>query len=357
MSGKLLAIFIISIALFGGCERSQPVEQKPVAQDYSQKVLPKRLELKVPSDNTALMPFSSGYSNVNRNDNGDNNYFIPNIQKNKPIEILFTGDLMFDRYIRQVATKKGNDYIFSGVKNLLTGSDLVVANLEGPLTDYKSVSVNTKVDEKNNLIFTFDPSLATTLAELNIKLVNIGNNHILNFSPAGAEQTKAYLLAAGVNFFGDTGATEKKYWVKEINGRKIGFVNYNFSVKGSTQNALGDIQLAKQEADLVVVCPHWGTEYKTGGPGAAVRSLAHQFVDTGADLVIGTHPHVIQSSEVYQGKKIYYSLGNFIFDQYFSQETQKGLAVRVKINPPDLKMEVEEVLLTLLKNGQTQPAK
>lgn len=355
MTGKLLLVFVISILTLGGCS-SQPVETRPVAQNFSQNFAPKKLELKAVAENPMPGPGDSSEKSLNFNNN-NNLALSPKAQNNKPIEILFVGDLMFDRYIREVAQKKGNDYIFSGIKNRFAGNDLVVCNLEGPLTDNKSVSVGTAMDEKNNLIFTFDPGLAKTLADLNIKLVDIGNNHILNFGAAGAEKTKKYLLAAGINYFGDTGATEKKYWVQEIEGKKLGFINYNFSVKGSAQAALEDIKLAKQEADLVVVCPHWGTEYKTGDPGPNVRNLAHQFVDAGADLIIGTHPHVVQTSEIYQGKKIYYSLGNFIFDQYFSKETQKGLAVKVKINPQDLKMDFEEVPLALIKSGQTQPAK
>ena len=275
----------------------------------------------------------------------------------EPITILFTGDLMFDRYIRQVAQKKGNNFIFAQVKELLAENDLVVSNLEGPITENKSVSVNAKINEKNNLVFTFDPSLAKTLSELNIKLVNIGNNHILNFGPEGIKKTKEYLISANINYFGDTGDGEGRYWIKETKGKRIGFINYNFSIKGSAQNALADITQAKKEADLVIVCPHWGTEYKTGDPGQKVIILAHQFVDAGADLIIGNHPHVVQKSEVYEDKKIYYSLGNFIFDQYWSVPTQKGLAVKVIINPKEQKLEFEEIPLTLLKNGQTKVGK
>jgi len=356
MSRKLLAIiFLTSIAfIITGCER-KTVPQNPVINTTSKNELPRKLENKIPTGDSNVRPINNANSN---NSIGSNTFIASFKAEQKPIEILFIGDMMFDRYIRQVAAKRGNDFIFEGVKNLLADKDLVVGNLEGPLTDHTSVSVNTQMDQRENLIFTFPPSFAETLAKENIKLVNIGNNHILNFGSEGAAQTKKYLLAAGVNYFGDTGAAEKKYWIKEINGKKIGFINYNFSVKGSVQNALSDIKTVKLEADKVIVFPHWGTEYKTGDPGQAVKNIAHQFIDAGADLVIGTHPHVVQISEEYKGKKIYYSLGDFIFDQYFSPETQKGLSLLVKIKPDNSQpVEVEEIPVKLLRNGQTQLTK
>ena len=136
--------------------------------------------------------------------------------------ILFLGDLMFDRYIRQVAEKKGNEFIFEKVRNLLLENDLVVANLEGPITDNASKSINTQIGEKNHLIFTFDKNLAGTLFGENIKLVNLGNNHILNFGSNGLDSTKKYLSEARVEYFGDGDTI-----VKNINGTRIGFVNYN----------------------------------------------------------------------------------------------------------------------------------
>ncbi len=276
-----------------------------------------------------------------------------------PIKILFVGDMMFDRHIREVADKKGYGYIFEGVKDLLAREDLVVGNLEGPITDNQSISIKTKMDEKNNFRFTFDPMAAKVLAENNIKLVNLGNNHILNREEKGVEQTKKYLSEAGVNYFGDTGGLEAKLpagslaSMKEIGGNKIVFVNYNYSSSGSEERAIEEIKKEKNQADFVILFTHWGTEYKVGDPGAQIRDLAHRFIDAGADLLIGTHPHVIQSSEVYSGKKIYYSLGNFIFDQYFQKETMEGLGVEVTINP-DRSMEYNDLKFEMTRGGQTE---
>jgi len=273
-----------------------------------------------------------------------------NIQIGEPIKILFVGDMMFDRHIREAVGKYGNgdyNYTLEPLKEKLSEYDLVVGNLEGPITNNKSVSVNTKLGEGKNFVFTFDPSVAKVLAENNIKLVNLGNNHILNQGAKGIEQTKKYLEEAGVEY-----SDESSTLVRDFGGIKVGFVNYNYSVPDSTDTVIKNIKSVREQSDIVIISPHWGTEYKTGDPGVSIRALAHRFIDAGADAVIGTHPHVVQMSEEYQGKKIYYSLGNFIFDQYFQKETMAGLGVEVVINP-DRTMEYNEVKFEMTKRGQT----
>jgi len=276
----------------------------------------------------------------------------PSIPEPKePIKILFVGDMMFDRYIREAVGKYGNgdyNYTLEPVKEKLAEYDLVVGNLEGPITDNESVSVGTAMEEKNNFRFTFDPAVAKTLFDNNIKLVNLGNNHILNQGERGVVETKKYLDSVGVDHF-DEGST----FVKEINGIKVGFVNYNYTVLDSVEAMIENIKSAREQSDFVFVCPHWGTEYKIGDPGETVRSLAHRFIDAGADAVIGTHPHVVQNSEEYLGKKIYYSLGNFIFDQYFQKETMEGLGVEMTIQL-DGAIGYSELKFEMTKRGQTK---
>jgi len=279
-----------------------------------------------------------------------------NDAEKKPIKVLFVGDMMFDRHIREAVEKYGRgdyNYILEPIKEKLSEYDLVIGNLEGPITDAKSVSMNTKLGESKNFVFTFDPVVAKVLAENNIKLVNLGNNHILNQGAKGVEQTKKYLDEAGMEYFGDTGLGDENFFVREIREIKIGFVNYNYSVSGLAEEIIKDIEEAKKQLDIVIVYPHWGTEYKVGDPGNSIRALAHRFVDAGADAVIGTHPHVVQISEEYQGKKIYYSLGNFVFDQYFQKETMEGLGMEVTIKP-DGTMEFSEVKFEMTKRGQTK---
>ena len=269
----------------------------------------------------------------------------------KPIKILFVGDLMLDRYIREIAQKKGYSYIFEKIGGQLKEADLAVANLEGPITDKASRSIGTSVGEKSHFIFTFDKSVSAILFENNIKLVNTGNNHILNFGQGGLDQTEVNLKNSSIEYFGDANNTNKTA-VKNINDYKIGFVNYNQFSPGSLARNLENIKNIRNQSDMLIVYTHWGVEYQTRS-NENIRNLGHQFIDAGADLVIGSHPHVVEEKEEYKGRIIYYSLGNFVFDQYFSPETKKGLAVEVSISPEN-KITYKDIPLILENNGQTR---
>jgi gamma-polyglutamate biosynthesis protein CapA len=266
------------------------------------------------------------------------------------IKILFLGDMMFDRYIRQVAEKHGYNFLFQGTDNLLKGNDLVVGNLEGPITDNQSKSVNTEFGSRENYIFTFDPQTADTLKNHNINLVDIGNNHILNFKEEGREQTKEYLDKSGIDYFCADGSRIKTY---KLNGLNVGFVCYNQFESDAENKTLNDIVEAKGQNDILILYTHWGKEYETV-PLEKTKILAHKFIDAGVDLIIGSHSHVVQIKEIYQGKIIYYSLGNFIFDQYFDLNSTRGLAIKVIINPENKNLSFEEYPLALKNNGQTQ---
>ncbi len=251
----------------------------------------------------------------------------------KPIKIIFGGDLMFDRNVRLQAEKFGDyDFFFTNLAPLFQEADLVVANLEGPITKFSSQSVGTLPGSPKNFIFTFSPAVVETLAKNNFYLLNLGNNHILNFGLGGLAQTKNYLKAAGIGYFGNTVDDEERYFIWQKDNLKIGFVNYNQFAPNGFAVAKEDILKTRPQADLIILYAHWGEEYQEE-PNKLIKEQAHQLIKTGADLIIGSHPHVVQSTEAYQGKKIYYSLGNFLFDQYFSPETQKGLLVVLTIDP------------------------
>jgi poly-gamma-glutamate capsule biosynthesis protein CapA/YwtB (metallophosphatase superfamily) len=268
-----------------------------------------------------------------------------------PVQILFGGDLMFDRSIRTALRKRGNDFPLAPLREILTGADRVVANLEGPITDNVSLSETSAIGAHDNYFFTFDPSVASLLKEFHIGPVNIGNNHILNFKEAGVTQTKRYLSEAGVDSFGSPLSGDQRFILQEIKGVKIAFVNYNQFVWQGKEKTFADIASAKQLADVVILYTHWGTEYVQATE--SVKTLAHQFIDAGADLIIGSHPHVVQEKEIYQGKTIYYSLGNMVFDQYFSTETEHGLLVRATLDTQTKHFSFEEIPLILKSNGQT----
>ena len=272
--------------------------------------------------------------------------------------VLFGGDIFFDRSIRSTMNERGGDFIFSCMRETLEGVDFAVANLEGPITDNVSVSEGSAPGSVENFRFTFPPSTAKLLAEHNIALVNLGNNHILNFGYEGAAATEKYLGAANVEFFGDPEIQSAK--AVHIHDVPLAFINYNEflpkdigSARGSAEAALAHIAKAKQEGYLPIVYTHWGVEYATTSTPYN-QALAHEFIDAGAVLVVGSHPHVVEESEKYNGATIYYSLGNFIFDQYFSDDVTHGLLLKVVFEEGGIKT-ISEIPTVLSKDRRTCP--
>lgn len=253
--------------------------------------------------------------------------------------IVFGGDMMFDRSIRTAMEKHGGDYIFSCISELLKSADLVIANLEGPVTTHPSRSIGSAVGEEDNFTFTFPTSTAALLFRHNIRMVNIGNNHIMNFGLDGLQQTKWWLDSAGVRYVGDVSGSSAIYRTVE-RSVPLSFVGYNEFGGSGYASTLAAIRDEAEAGQVVVVYTHWGEEYVP--PPERVKILARQFVDAGAEMVIGAHPHIVQEHEVYNGKHIYYSLGNFIFDQYWSESVRRGLLLRVEFAPTGV-ASVEEI--------------
>jgi poly-gamma-glutamate synthesis protein (capsule biosynthesis protein) len=278
------------------------------------------------------------------------------IAKKNTISLIFAGDIMLDRNIRTKAKQNGYDFLLGPrLSALLKSSDYTVANLEGPITDNQSVSVGSAVGSTSNFIFTFAPESTTFLKDHSITIVNLGNNHILNFGPDGLAQTYSYLDAAAINYFGFTGDTQpenSETYILDHDGYKIGFVNYNQFIVNGDQQVFADIKKIKPNVDYLIVYTHWGNEYVQ--ENTVLINLAHEFVDAGAHLVIGSHPHIITGNEIYQGSPIYYSLGNFIFDQYFDEDVKKGKLVKATINSDTNETSLEEFIVGISPNGQTE---
>jgi len=143
----------------------------------------------------------------------------------------------------------------------------------------------------------------------------------------------------GINFVGDPLSGSSDNLNSSFLRDNITFLAFNqiFPFMDKEEEIIKKIKMVKSSNpdNFLIVSMHWGEEYKLINSLTQQR-LAHKIIEAGADLIIGHHPHVVQNIEKYQGKLIYYSLGNFIFDQYFSPETQQGLAVGLEIYPDRL---------------------
>ncbi len=250
------------------------------------------------------------------------------------IKILFLGDIMLDRFVAERSRRAGSQkYPFLKIAgsedNFFANYDYVVANLEGPVTTRRAAP------DKGDVDFMFDLGIAPLLKEIGIHAVSQANNHTLDQGRAGATESRELLTEAGLAVFGDQvlDDADSALTISEINGTKVALLGFNITDnpldKPATESAL---KSAYEQARYVIVYLHWGAEYQST-PSMGQIELAHWFIDNGVDAVIGAHPHWMQSVEVYNNRPIIYSLGNFIFDQDWSTETNYGLIVGLNINP------------------------
>jgi len=244
----------------------------------------------------------------------------------KTQNILFVGDLMFDRNVEALMNKNGADYPFEKINKFLQEGGLIVANLEGPIV------AQPKNFGEHALQFAFAKETGSVLADNYINLVSLGNNHVINMGQEGLKETKEYLTASQINYFGDPLKCSADFAYSQDNLLFLGF-NKTFSSGCPDQDILNGLKEArlKNPDKFIIVNMHWGKEYQLQNTKAQ-QTLAYELIDNGADLIIGHHPHVVGNIELYKNKLIFYSLGNFIFDQYFSKNVQQGLAIGLEID-------------------------
>lgn len=265
------------------------------------------------------------------------------------VSMVIVGDIMLDRNVRNLINKNGFDSFFSGVRVLIKNADISVGNLEGPFTNNPSLTAS---GVNKTLIFTFDPSLSPALADLGFDVLGLANNHTDNFRFVGMDSTRRYIGGSGMLYYGDPFNTDEISTVIVKNGIRVGFVGFHEFYYKNFDKVFTEISRLRKEVDILVVTPHWGIEYQKE-PTAKMVQWAHSFIDNGADAVVGTHTHIVGSTEIYKNKKIYYSLGNFAFDQYFSEETMNGLAVKMEIvkNEKGVVIEYTDVPIRIDREG------
>ncbi|WP_246067125.1 CapA family protein [Paenibacillus koleovorans] len=244
------------------------------------------------------------------------------------VKLSFVGDVIFASTVETVLRQNGFDYGFAQVKSVLQDADLAIANLETPIT--------TRGDEqKKEYVYRSTPDALPAFAEAGFDLVNLANNHILDYGVDGLLDTFKHLDKTGIKYFGAGHNAEEAFRpvIVEKKGIKIAFLGLSRVVpdadwkagkdkNGKDRPGVADtygldlplkaITDAKSKADLVVVIPHWGIE-RNDMPEAYQKEYARKYIDAGADLIVGGHPHVLQGFEQYKGKWIAYSMGNFLF--------------------------------------------
>lgn len=245
------------------------------------------------------------------------------IEKIFQYNLLIVGDIMMGREVQKFTDQFGLSYPFENIKNIFKGIDIILGNLEGPVMEKAPLIPITSMN------FAYPVEVVQELKKQGFNLLTLANNHSLDKGEKVLEQTRNYLLSFGIQPLGDYRSCEEKYYYRYKNilfiGANLVYKN-QFCVKQIEQN----IKELKQKDPTIriIVIPHWGIEY-VHLPNIFQKETAHTLIDAGADLIIGHHPHVIQSIEKYKNKLIFYSLGNFVFDMYMSKDVQQELAVGI----------------------------
>lgn len=229
----------------------------------------------------------------------------------KEVTISFAGDCTLGSFLGQspeasfdqVYSLNGGEYFLSNVKEVFEDDDLTIVNLEGPFTNI------TPTNDKQFPIGC-KPGHVDVLTSGSVELVNLANNHIWDCEQQGIYDTIQTLKDNNIGYFG-----EGYKHIEEVNGLKIGFLGYRgFYIDNNILNGISnDIQELKNNgANIIVVFFHYGEERQYYNNKDQERISKHA-IDSGADIVIGGHPHVIQGVEIYNGRTICYSMGNFSF--------------------------------------------
>jgi len=251
------------------------------------------------------------------------------------------GDIVLSRNVAAKINKAKNPLLpFSKMTEILLVNDFNFANLESPFSGKDTFNPSP------SMVFNAPRPNIKGLVANKFEILSIANNHALDQGAKGLSYTRAYLAQNDIKAIG-AGNNLDQAWKSEVveaNGIKIGFIAASYASindNGKSVNKLvariedlgklkSAIALARQQADWVVVSMHAGTEYKTK-PNASQTKFARAAIDFGADMVIGGHPHWVETIEKYKGRYIFYSLGNFIFDQEWSRETKEGLMLKIEI--------------------------
>ena len=242
------------------------------------------------------------------------------------ISFVFAGDILLSDHVLAAYNKTGTigSVVDQGLRDVIDGSDVFMANQEFPFSNRGSAAAD------KQFTFRLPPEKVSLLKEMGIDIVTLANNHALDFGTDALLDTCDTLDEAGIYRVGAGANLEeaRKPVIMEIKGKTIGFLGASRVIPVGSWNAtatspgmlttydpamlLEDIKSAKETCDFVIVYVHWGIE-RDEYPQDYQRTMGKQYIDAGADMVIGSHPHVLQGMEYYNSKPIVYSLGNFVF--------------------------------------------
>ncbi len=263
------------------------------------------------------------------------------VEENPEINLTAVGDIILSRTVGVKIKESGDNSLpFRKVSNILSQGDITFGNLEAPFYNQGELI-------KEGMTFKAEPEFIEGIKLAGFDVMSLANNHTKNQGSEGLLFTFNLLNQNNIKFCGAGKNFQEAHQpaILESKGKKFAFLAYTYSDGIDFETHLGenepdvafwdanqakiDIAQAKTQADSVIVYMHAGQEYSPK-PIQDQINFAHSAIDNGADLVLGSHPHWVETTEKYKDKYIIYSMGNFVFDQEWSQETKEGVIVKLK---------------------------
>lgn len=259
------------------------------------------------------------------------------------LSLFFVGDIMLDRGVESMVDNYGKGdfrFPFLKIKEDLERADILFGNLEGPISERG-------LDVGGLYSFRFNPKSIEGIVYAGFDILSLANNHMIDHQAVALEDTMDILKENSIEYVGAGFNEEEAFPLKIIEKEevKIGFLAFTdlcplvwrasenssgIACIEDTEEVIEKIRESKNSSDILIVSLHSGVEYRED-PSPAKTSFFKKCIDSGADLVVGHHPHVVQKTEKYNQGWIAYSLGNFVFDQSFSQETMESVILKVEI--------------------------
>ncbi len=251
---------------------------------------------------------------------------VPKLVTQTPATIFFVGDVMLGRRVETLSLEYGLLYPFESATFILAGADMTVGNLEGP------VPVDHVHTPDLTYLFSFHERVLPVLKTVGFDMLSLANNHAGDHGTDDLLHTRGACDRVALSCVGDPDVlSTTSIAFRTINNERVGFLMIHATVPPLDIRVLDELLTTlRTESDTQIAYIHWGEEYSLEHTPAQ-QVLAELLIDGGIDAVVGHHPHVVQDIGLYKGKPIFYSLGNFIFDQYFSDDVQEGLGVHMEI--------------------------
>jgi poly-gamma-glutamate capsule biosynthesis protein CapA/YwtB (metallophosphatase superfamily) len=264
--------------------------------------------------------------------------------KNTAVELIFVGDVMLGRQVNLMSLAHGDPrWPFLETAPVLQQADLTIGNLEAPLVPHCSIS-------SRGMQLCAPAESAVGLRWAGFDMMGIANNHALDYGNMGLAETVSILSGEDIQVIRDDHTASVT-----IRGLRIGILAFEdtFMHPLNVDHALEIVSGNARHVDVQIVLMHWGEEYHAQ-PTAQQMALGHKLIDAGGDLVIGAHPHWTQPVEEYGSGVIFYSLGNFVFDQMWSDETRQGQIALITLTrqPAEVSMSYQLLPIKIFDFGQ-----